>query len=157
MQFDLNGRPVRDPMLRRVVARLGRRSSVELTLGDPDLVPVAESSDDAAASSAVLDASPGFDAAAQSVLWHLVVLPSRHVDRVLELVGQDRYQRVEVSADELARFAWAERAGETGLVAFARVQTVDALHVAQERSRVAGVTARHDGAALLWRVLQAPR
>ncbi|GAA4388420.1 hypothetical protein [Tsukamurella soli] len=123
---------------------------MELTPGDPDLVPVAESGDDSAASSAVLDAADLFDPRAQSVLWHLLALPPDTVDRVLELVAQDGYERRPLSADDRAR----ECSAGSELVAVARVQTVDALHVSQERSRMAGVTARHGGAVALWRVLQ---
>ncbi|MDF0532003.1 hypothetical protein P0W64_16630 [Tsukamurella sp. 8F] len=149
MPYDVNGRPVRDPLLRR----LARRRSEDLTPRHPGLVPVAESDDDAAASSAVLDGSAGFVADAQSVLWHLLELPPTEVDRVLDLVGQDRYERVQVPEADAVR-ATADDAEATELVAVARVQTVDAMHVSQERSRMAGVTARHGGHALLWRVLQ---
>ncbi|MCS3782274.1 hypothetical protein [Tsukamurella ocularis] len=108
---------------------------------------MAESDDDAAASSSVLDASPGFDPEAQSVLRHVLEIPRGEVDEVLRLVGQDRYERVPDGAPP--------RDGlET--VAVARVQKVDALHVSQERSRMAGVTARHGGRAVLWQVLQIP-
>lgn len=147
MPYDLNGRPEERTRLGRLLGRLSTRTVEELTPGDPGLVPVAESDDDAAASSSVLDASPGFDPEVQSVLRHVLELPPGEVDEVLRLVAQDRYERVPAGAPS-----------RDGLepVAVARVQKVDALHVSQERSRMAGVTARHGGRAVLWQVLQIP-
>ncbi|WP_148281544.1 hypothetical protein [Tsukamurella sp. 1534] len=142
MPYDLNGRPERRPRLHRLL----RRTVEELTPGDPGLVPVAESDDDTAAASAVLDASPGFDPEVQSVLWHLLELPDESVTEVLRLVAQDNYERMPVP----------DGLDGAGRLAVARVQRVDALHVSQERSRMAGVTARHGGRALRWRVLQIP-
>ncbi|QRY83880.1 hypothetical protein JVY00_18880 [Tsukamurella tyrosinosolvens] len=109
---------------------------------------MAESGDDAAASSSVLDAAEGFDPEAQSVLLHVLEVPPAEVDEVLRLVAQDRYERV--AADGAPGLPGMET------VAVARVQRVDALHVSQERSRMAGVTARHGGSAVLWQVLQIP-
>ncbi|CAM3116463.1 hypothetical protein TSHO111613_03735 [Tsukamurella hominis] len=147
MPYDLNGRPEQRTRLGRLLGHLSTRTVDELTPGHPGLVPVAESGDDAAASSSVLDASPGFDPEAQSVLRHVLEIPGGEVEEVLRLVGQDRYERVPDGAPS--------RDGlET--VAVARVQKVDALHVSQERSRMAGVTARHGGRAVLWQVLQIP-
>ncbi|SDR06589.1 hypothetical protein SAMN04489765_3022 [Tsukamurella pulmonis] len=147
MPYDLNGRPEQRTRLGRLLSHLSTRTVEELTPGHPGLVPVAQSDDDAAASSAVLDAAEGFDPEAQSVLLHVLELPPAAVDEVLRLVAQDRYERMPDGAP----------AGD-GLetVAVARVQRVDALHVSQERSRMAGVTARHGGRAVLWQVLQIP-
>ncbi|WP_415847198.1 hypothetical protein [Tsukamurella strandjordii] len=110
---------------------------------------MAGSADDTVASSAVLDAAEAFDPQAQSVLRHLLELPAGQVDEVLRLVGQDNYVRVPDSG-VLGHGPGCE------LVAVARVQKVDALHVSQERSRMAGVCARHGGQALHWQVLQIP-
>lgn len=150
MPYDLNGRPEQRTRLGRLLGRLSARTVEELTPGHPGLVPVAESGDDAAASSFVLDAAEGFDPEAQSVLRHVLQLPPGEVDEVLRLVAQDRYERVAPDG--------AGTPGPEGLetVAVARVQKVDALHVSQERSRMAGVTARHGGRAVLWQVLQIP-
>ncbi len=147
MPYDLNGRPEQRTRLGRLLGRLSTRTVEELTPGHPGLVPVAQSGDDAAASSSVLDAAEGFDPEAQSVLRHVLELPPGEVDEVLRLVAQDRYERMPDEAPAAPGF-------ET--VAVARVQKVDALHVSQERSRMAGVTARHGGRALLWQVLQIP-
>ncbi len=148
MPYDLNGRPVQRTRLARLASRLAPRTVEDLTLGHPGLVPVAQSGDDAAASSSVLDAAPGFDPEAQSVLRHVLVVPPGAVEEILRLVAQDRYERVPVDGAP----------GVPGLemVAVARVQRVDALHVSQERSRMAGLTARHGGRAVLWQVLQIP-
>lgn len=158
MPYDLNGRLEQ----RSRMSRLLRRSVDELTHDDPELVPVAGSDDDAVASSAVLDGADGFDPEAQSVLLHVLELPPDSVGEVLRLVGQDRYERVPVSVtDEVGVTnpeARSDGRGREGLeaVAVARVQRIDALHVSQERSRMAGVTARHGGRALSWTVLQVP-
>lgn len=148
MPYDLNGRPEQRTRLGWLLGHLSSRTVEELTPGHPDLVPVAQSDDDAAASSSVLDAAEAFDPEAQSVLLHVLELPPGGVEEVLRLVAQDRYERVLSDGPPDA----------PGLetVAVARVQKVDALHVSQERSRMAGVTARHGGRAVLWRVLQIP-
>lgn len=148
--YDVNGRPEPTSRLRRLL----RRPTEEITPGDPGLVPVAGSADDAVAASAVLDAAEAFDPEAQSVLRHLLELPAGNVDEVLRLVGQDNYVRVP-DADSVDAGPVDPGPG-CELVAVARVQKVDALHVSQERSRMAGVTARHGGRALLWQVLQIP-
>ncbi|MET9327086.1 hypothetical protein [Tsukamurella sp. NPDC003166] len=150
MPYDLNGRPEQGTRLGRLLGRLSARTVEELTPGHPDLVPVARSGDDTAASSAVLDAAPGFDPEAQSVLQHVLELPPGSVEEVLRLVGQDRYERMPDGAPAAVRTDGLET------VVVARVQKVDALHVSQERSRMAGVTARHGGRAVLWQVLQIP-
>ncbi|NMD57752.1 hypothetical protein FK530_07975 [Tsukamurella conjunctivitidis] len=138
------------------MSHLSTRTVEELTPGHPGLVPVAASGDDAAASSSVLDAAVGFDPEAQSVLRHVLEIPPAEVDEVLRLVAQDRYERVE--ADGAGAGGAPAPTDPAGLetVAVARVQKVDALHVSQERSRMAGVTARHGGRAVLWQVLQIP-
>lgn len=147
MPYDLNGRAESQTRFGRLRARFSSRTVEEITPEQPGLVPVAGSGDDAVAASAVLDAAKAFDPEAQSVLRHVLELPPANVDEVLRLVGQDRYVRVP-----------SEEASPPGLevLAVARVQRVDALHVSQERSRMAGVAARHDGRALLWQVLQIP-
>lgn len=157
MPFDVNGRPVSVPRWRRVLAR----ATTDLTIGDPDLVPVASSRDDAAASSAVLGAAERFDPQAQAALWHLLELPVGAVAEVLALVRQDRYERLEYSPEArpadggpAAGTGSGTATGERELVAVARVQLVDAMHLSQERSRMASVAARHGGDALQWRVLQ---
>lgn len=143
MPYDLNGRPEQQPRRRR----LFRRPTEEITPHTPGLVPVAGSGDDAVASSAVLDAAEDFDPQAQSVLRHLLELPASRVDEVLRIVAQDNYVRVPDSG------VFGHSPG-CELVAVARVQRVDALHVSQERSRMAGLMARHGGHALSWQVLQ---
>ncbi|MBB5918013.1 hypothetical protein BJY24_006925 [Nocardia transvalensis] len=45
------------------------------------------------------------------------------------------------------------RAADATLI-LQRVQVLDALHCSQERSRMAGLAQRHDGAALGWDALQ---
>ncbi|CAM3854779.1 hypothetical protein ACXYTP_14065 [Tsukamurella ocularis] len=150
MPYDLNGRPEQRTRLGRLLSHLSARTVEELTPGHPGLVPVAASDDDAAASSSVLDAAEAFDPDAQSVLRHVLEVPPAEVDEVLRLVAQDRYERMAPDGAALS--------GPAGLetVVVARVQKVDALHVSQERSRMAGVTARHGGRAVLWQVLQIP-
>lgn len=150
MPYDLNGRPEAQGRLGKLFGRFSGRAVEETTPEHPGLVPVASSSDDAAASSAVLDAAPDFDPEAQSVLRHVLELPPGSVDEVLRLVGQDSYVRVAPDPADGAAAPGLE------LVAVARVQRVDALHVSQERSRMAGVTARHGGRAVVWQVLQIP-
>jgi hypothetical protein len=121
-----------------------------LSADDPALVVTAESFDDAEAASSVLRDS-GWREDEQSVLRHLLVLPSATVDRALELAAQDHYRPVPVSPTTAVTAA----AG-SDVVALARVQLIDALHVSQERSRMAGLAQRLGGSAVGWQVLQPP-
>jgi hypothetical protein len=121
-----------------------------LSADDPSLVITAESYDDAEAASAVLTDS-AWRPDEQSVLRHLLVLPSEAVERALELAAQDHYGRVSISTP-----APAEPESGDEVVALARVQLVDALHVSQERSRMAGLAQRLGGSAAGWQVLQPP-
>jgi hypothetical protein len=121
-----------------------------LSADDPSLVITAESFDDAEAASAVLTDS-AWRADEQSVLRHLLVLPSVTVDRALELAAQDHYGRVPISTP-----VPVEPGPGDEVVALARVQLIDALHVSQERSRMAGLAQRLGGSAAGWQVLQPP-
>ncbi|SIS20823.1 hypothetical protein [Williamsia sterculiae] len=151
MARDLNGAPLTsgDSVLRRLFRR--DRAEDDLDVDDPSLVVVAVSDDPAASSGAVLEAS-AFVADRQAVLRHVLVLPDRSVDAVLDLAAQAGYRPTDVLPPALG----ADLDAGSRCVVLARPQLVDALHCSQERSRMAGLTARHDGEVLAWEVLQAP-
>ena len=154
LQFDLNGRPVapgRWETLRRAVIGDKGASRDVLTLADADVVVVAESDDEAASSSSVLDDS-ALRPDAQAIVRHVLALPAANVATAAEVAALDDYEMV--SVDVVGdRFEIP-----TGLqaVVLARVQRVDALHLSQERSRMASLASRHFGLPLGWQIAQRP-
>ncbi len=155
MTRDLNGRAVRTGAVRRVVGRLAGRgaAAAETQVDDPGLVLVAQSFDDAAASSAVL-ADSSWRESDEVVVTHLIAVPAGREDEVATTAAQDEYRRVEpADVPDVARDAVPDG---SELVALARPQLLDALHLSQERSRMAGLGARHEGTVLGWQVRQRP-
>ncbi len=155
MTKDLNGREKPVGRARRWAQALlpgaGTRSGSGLFgIDDPRLVLVAQGSDDAEAASAALARGVGgrvADPDAQSVLRHELVLPASVVGAIGDVVAQEEYvlRAEEKDGAEGEVVVWA-----------ARVQLVDALHVSQERSRMAGLASRHGGRTGRWQVWQAP-
>ncbi len=123
-----------------------------LTVTDRDVVVVGESDDEAASSSSILDAST-LRPADQAVVRHVLALPDDGVEAAVGLAALDEYEAIpiDVVAD---RFAIPEGLAP---VVLARVQLVDALHLSQERSRMASLASRHSGVAVGWQIVQRPR
>ena len=115
----------------------GREDEPTLSIDDPALVVVAEAFDIAEADSAVLARSPQWRAGEFAVLRHHVRIPAEQVERARELLTPDGW--VLVAAD---------------ISHISRVQKLDALHCAQERSRMASLAQRLGGDALGWDALQ---
>lgn len=155
MTRDLNGRAVRTGVVRRFVDRLtgGGSAAADADVDDPALVLVAQSFDDAAASSTAL-ADSDWRESDQAVVTHLVAVPAGREDEVEQTAAQDSYRRVE-PRDVPATARDAVPRGSV-LMALARPQLLDALHLSQERSRMAGLGARHEGTVLGWQVWQRP-
>ncbi|MEP9391268.1 hypothetical protein ABLE92_07400 [Gordonia sp. VNQ95] len=152
---DVNGRPIEPTRLQRMATRFGRRGPAPgLRIDDADLVVVAVSVDDAASSSAVLEAS-AWRPEEQAVVRHLVVLPHDRVTQAVALAAQDGYARTRPDAADLATVTASVvmRSGSE-IVVLARAQLLDALHLSQERSRMASLGARHGGTVVGWQVLQ---
>jgi len=124
-------------LLRRLRELLGRRDEPSLSIDDPTLVVVAEAFDIAEADSAVLARSPEWRADELAVLRHHVRIPSDQVERAREMLSPD---------------GWVLVAGDISHIS--RVQKLDALHCAQERSRMASLAQRLGGEALGWDALQ---
>lgn len=122
-----------------------RRGPAPLDPGRGDLVVVVSSYDDAEASSTALarglEGDPAWRPDDQAVLRHHLALPAGAVEGVLAIVAQDGY------APDGPPTPRAEGTVELGVQ---RVQVLDALHCSQERSRMAGLAARHDGTVLGW-------
>lgn len=123
-----------------------------LTVTDRDVVVVGESDDEAASSSSILDAST-LRPADQAVVRHVLALPDVGVEAAVGLAALDEYEAIpiDVVAD---RFVIPEGLAP---VVLARVQLVDALHLSQERSRMASLASRHSGVAVGWQIVQRPR
>lgn len=124
-------------LLGRLRDLLGRRDEPTLSIDDPTLVVVVEAFDIAEADSAALARSPQWRADELAVLRHHVRIPSDQVERARELLAPD---------------GWVLVAGDISHIS--RVQQLDALHCAQERSRMASLAQRLGGEALGWDALQ---
>lgn len=150
---DVNGNPIEASRWKQWTARIGgkRKTNAELSVDDPDLVVTAECFDDAVAASTTLSDSD-WRSGEESVLRHLLVVPAAEVSDTVGLAAQDHYRRVPAPSEGLD-----PGYGNGELIALARVQLIDALHVSQERSRMAGLAQRHGGTVLAWQVLQPPR
>ncbi|WP_330270050.1 hypothetical protein OG205_22305 [Lentzea sp. NBC_00516] len=126
--------------LRDMLRQLLRRDEVPtLSIDDPALVVVVEAFDIAEADSAALARSPQWRADDLAVLRHHLRIPADQVERARELLTPD---------------GWVLVAGDISHIS--RVQKLDALHCAQERSRMASLAQRLGGDALGWDALQKP-
>lgn len=126
--------------LRDVLRQLLRRDEVQaLSIDAPELVVVVEAFDIAEADSAALARSPQWRADDLAVLRHHLRIPADQVERARELLTPD---------------GWVLVAGDISHIS--RVQKLDALHCAQERSRMASLAQRLGGDALGWDALQKP-
>ena len=125
----------------------GRRPPLDP--GRTDLVVVVSSFEDAESCSGALErgaaAAPRWVDTDEAVLRHHLELPAEAVDRAVELAGQDGYTP--------AAPVHTPAEGYTGLV-LQRVQILDAMHCAQEKSRMAGLAQRLGGTATGWDALQ---
>ncbi|WP_158894930.1 hypothetical protein [Amycolatopsis anabasis] len=119
------------------------RSKPALSVDDPGLVVVAEAFDLAEADSAVLARSADWVAERPAVLRHHLLLPREQVGHARSVLAQDAWDLREVAAE-----------GDRVRLHALRVQTLDALHCAQERARMAGLAQRLGGDSLGWDALQ---
>jgi hypothetical protein len=127
-------------LLGRLRDMLHRQDEPALSIDDPALVVVVEAFDFAEADSAALARSPQWRADELAVLRHHVRIPADQVERARELLAPD---------------GWVLVAGDISHIS--RVQKLDALHCAQERSRMASLAQRLGGDALGWDALQKAR
>ncbi|MEE3852411.1 hypothetical protein VZC37_18875 [Gordonia sp. LSe1-13] len=158
LRRDLNGRPLTPGRWERLRERvIGRRHQDALDTDAAELVVVAESDDDAAASSVVLDRS-SWRPEDEVVLRHVLRLPASRLDDAVATAALDGYTSVVVDQRTTDTNAEPTGDGESGLVVvhLARVQMLDAVHLSQERSRMASLGSRHRGVVLRWQVLQRP-
>ncbi|WP_086848123.1 ribonuclease E inhibitor RraB [Amycolatopsis kentuckyensis] len=130
-------------LLDRLLDLVKKREAPGLTPDAPGLEIVAEAFDPVVADSAVLAGSPAWVSTAPAVLRHHLLLPPDRLEEAASILAQDGYELREQSpSEDLAR------------VLAVRVQVLDALHCAQERSRMAGLAQRLGGDALGWDALQ---
>lgn len=132
-------------LLDRVRDLLRRPEEPELSVNAPDLVVVAEAFDVAEADSSVLARSPSWVPDRQAVLRHHLLLPPERIAEAVPVLAQDGYVLHEIGEED-GRIA----------VHVLRSQYLDALHCAQERSRMAGLAQRLGGDSLGWDALQVP-
>ncbi len=127
---------------------------------DPSLVVVAVAGDDAEAASAVLEraaaGSPPWSPAAPALSRHHLRIPAPAVDAVVSTAAQEGYRRGEApDADAPGADAPGAEGPPGGeAVTLQRVEVLDPLHLAQERSRMAGLAQRAGGCAVGWDALQ---
>lgn len=127
----------------RLLDLVKKRETPGLTPDAPGLKIVAEAFDPAVADSTVLAGSPAWVSTAPAVLRHHLLLPPGRVAEAASILAQDGYDLREQAAE-----------GELVRVHAVRVQVLDALHCAQERSRMAGLAQRLGGDAPGWDALQ---
>ncbi len=130
--------------LERVRRLFTSGDAAELDLDDPGLVVVAASFDHSEAASAALARATAWRADEQVVLRHHLTLPPDRVAEAASLIAQDGYE---------LRGAGQAEAG-LALVHALRAQVLDALHAAQERSRMSSLAQRLGGEAVGWDALQ---
>nr|WP_202422005.1 hypothetical protein [Gordonia sp. SID5947] len=121
-----------------------------LAVDETDLVVVAESDDETAASSTVLGQSR-WRSGEDVVLRHVLLMPAPRVADAVATAALDGYQRLDDGTG-----SQLSDAGDDVVVVLARPQSLDAMHLAQERSRMASLGSRHGGTVLRWQVLQRP-
>jgi len=132
------------------VSLLDRVRDLLRSAKEPDLTPdtaglavVAEAFEITEADSAVLARSHLWHQGKVAVLRHHLSLPSDRVGEAGRILAQDGWELRTVS----------ESGGVSRLHAV-RVQELDAVHCAQERSRMAGLAQRLGGESLGWDALQ---
>lgn len=126
-------------LVNRLLNLVKKRETPGPTPDTPGLAVVAEAFDPVVADSAVLAGSPAWVSTAPAVLRHHLLLPPDRLAEAASILAQDGYDLREQS-----------REGDSARVLAVRVQVLDALHCAQERSRMAGLAQRLGGDALGW-------
>jgi hypothetical protein len=136
---------------------LGRRAPAPLDPDQPGLVAVAEGFEDWEACSAVLEraaaSEPRWNPGAQAVLRHHVRLPRAAVAEAERIAGLDGYT---LQPGQAAGAGDEDVAAEAEVI-LRRVQVLDALRCAQEKSRMASLAQRLGGTAVGWDALQPGR
>ena len=143
----------------RAAFGVSAETGTELAADDIRGVVVAESGDPAVASSTALESS-SWSPDGQAIVRHLLTLPPETVDDAVATAALDSYVRLDVDDDALA-VVIDQAGGYLGApghirVVLGRVQLVDAVHLSQERSRMASLGSRHGGTVVGWQVLQIP-
>ncbi|MBS9371652.1 hypothetical protein [Rhodococcus sp. B50] len=139
--------------LRGWLRSLAGRRGEPLDADRADLVVVVSSFEDAEACSTALEraaeVAPSWRSEDEAVLRHHLALPADAVERAAELAGQDGYVVAGTGDRNVPPMAV-----DGASVILQRVQILDALHCAQEKSRMASLAQRLGGTALGWDALQ---
>lgn len=136
-----------------------RSKTVPLSPMRSDLVAVAWSFDDAESASSALDRATsvgGWNADAETVFRHHLVLPADTVEDAANIASQDGYERSDGPFPEpnVPDAGYRMNVVDGVEVTLQRVQVIDALHISQERSRMAGLAQRRGGIVVGWDALQ---
>lgn len=139
----------------RLRAMFGAQESIARPLepDDPELVVVAESDDETAAASSVLDGSQ-WRAGEPAVLRHILEVPDYGVAAVVDIASLDGYSQTE--GPDPGLLGGGQAASGAVLVMLSRAQEISAVGLSQERSRMASLGSRHRGRVRGWQVLQRP-
>ncbi|WP_182346939.1 hypothetical protein [Tomitella gaofuii] len=123
---------------------------------DPGLKVVASSEDEVEACSAILEraasTTPAWDGGAPAVSRHLLLVPEGAAEQIVAIGAQTGY--AEFAGGLAAAGAFPPGDGDRRAVQLVRVERLDALHLAQERARMAGLAQRFGGTVLGWDALQ---
>jgi len=142
-------------LLNRVRDLVRRHAVPTLGIDDPGLEVVAEAFDPAEADSAVLARARDWRAGDPAVLRHHLTLPAPRFDEAARTLAQDGWKLREAPTGSPTGTV---SPSDTVVRAHAlRVQVLDPLHCAQERSRMAGLAQRLGGDSLGWDALQPAR
>ncbi|QDQ97898.1 hypothetical protein [Tomitella fengzijianii] len=137
----------------------GGRGEPSLDLADPGLQVVASSVDEVESCGSVLEraaaATPAWDGGAPAVSRHHLSVTEDAADQVVAIGAQTGYTRYPGGVTAVAGAGEAHVGGGNRVrVTLARVERLDALHLAQERARMAGLAQRFGGTVLGWDALQ---
>lgn len=150
------GRSVRAWLVRWLGGRRGRDCALDPL--DPSMRVVARAEDEVESCSSVLErASSGeapWDARSPALSRHHLRAPAGATARIAEIAAESGYTVYEGDVPPAARGASGPGGAVGGVVTLARTERLDALHLAQERARMAGLAQRYGGTVLGWDALQ---
>lgn len=124
-----------------------------------DLAVVASSFDDAESASSALDRAKSdgsWNPERETVFRHHLVLPADTVEDAVSTAAQDGYVLAPSPSPEpvVPDAVYRLDVMDGVEVTLQRVQEIDALHISQERSRMAGLAQRRGGIVTGWDALQ---
>ena len=138
----------------RALFRRGNDTDALTSVDDERIVVVAESADEAVASSEVLGPSP-WRSGRPAVLRHFLVVAVGREEDAVRIATLNGYVVGDGAAAPPGTTAVAGPPASVTL-AVAKLEVFTAVDVSRERARMASLASRHQGSVLGWQVLQLP-